>query len=342
MPEAVRLYRQAADRGHSFAQNNLGVCYEKGQGVPQNLSEAVRWVRKSAEQGNALAQCNLGIYLFEGRGTQKNVNEAVDWFRKAAAQDNAAAQNWLGFCYARGEGVPQNYFEAVKWYRLAADQGNAYAQNNLSWRYENGEGVPKDLSQAVDWCRKAAAQGHEDAKARLPQLETQWRHAILDAASQPSPTPAPQSGRKFALYRPEHTQGERLLLILGWTCLLLSILFLFFGIIRNIEIGLMDAAIVAFILGLWMFFGPILRKQLFLLNRVKTWTPSKQPWRFFYEMWEGLECLSSFMMVVMPILMLIVAFSTEDGAGLLAIEVFLLPMCIYHIWWRRWWKHLNA
>ncbi|MDO5153637.1 MAG: 4Fe-4S binding protein [Eubacteriales bacterium] len=178
MSEAVKLYRQAAEHGHSFAQNNLGICYEFGRGVSPNILEAVRWIRQSAGQGNAVAQCNLGWYLFNGKGIEKNVNEAADWFRKAAVQGNARAQNCLGICYARGEGVPQDYFEATKWYRLAADQGEAYAQNNLSWRYENGEGVPKDLAQAVDWCRKAAAQGHEEAIARLPQLEAQLKQAL--------------------------------------------------------------------------------------------------------------------------------------------------------------------
>lgn len=335
MSEAVKLYHQAADRGHSMAQNNLGVCYENGKGVSPNILEAIKWYRRSAEQGNADAQYNMGRVLFNGKGVEKNIHEAADWFRKAAEQGCADAQNWLGVCYAQGEGVPQNYFEAVKWYRLSANQGNAYAQNNLSWRYELGQGVQKDLAQAVDWCRKAAAQELEEAKARLPQLEAQLRHAASKH----------RSGRKFALYRPEHTQRERQLLILGWTCLLLSGITLFFGIVENITSGGIDplrAVLVTVIFGGWMIYGPVLRKQLFLLNRIKTWTPSKQPWKFFYEIWEALECMPSFTMVLMPVLMLIISFSGENGTEDLWCEVLLLPISIYHIWWRMWWKHLNV
>ena len=47
--------------GCAPAQNNLGVCYESGAGVPKDTAQAVVWYRKAAEQGLARAQCNLGI-----------------------------------------------------------------------------------------------------------------------------------------------------------------------------------------------------------------------------------------------------------------------------------------
>ena len=34
-----------------MAQYCLGLCYEKGKGVPQSNEEAVKWYRKAAEQG---------------------------------------------------------------------------------------------------------------------------------------------------------------------------------------------------------------------------------------------------------------------------------------------------
>ena len=38
--EAVKWYRLAADQGDASAQFNLGVMYDKGQGVPQDYAEA--------------------------------------------------------------------------------------------------------------------------------------------------------------------------------------------------------------------------------------------------------------------------------------------------------------
>jgi TPR repeat protein len=42
---ALRLIRPLADKGNADAQYNLGVLYEKGQGVPQDYAEAMKWYR---------------------------------------------------------------------------------------------------------------------------------------------------------------------------------------------------------------------------------------------------------------------------------------------------------
>ena len=38
--------------GFAYAQYNLGVMYDNGQGVQQDYKEAVKWYRKAAEQGH--------------------------------------------------------------------------------------------------------------------------------------------------------------------------------------------------------------------------------------------------------------------------------------------------
>ena len=43
--EAVRLYRQATDRGFAEAPSNLGLMVEIGLGFKQDFGEAVRWFR---------------------------------------------------------------------------------------------------------------------------------------------------------------------------------------------------------------------------------------------------------------------------------------------------------
>ena len=57
--QAVAWYRKAANQGLAVAQNNLGVMYMKGQGVPRDAQQAVAWFRKAAEQGLASARINL-------------------------------------------------------------------------------------------------------------------------------------------------------------------------------------------------------------------------------------------------------------------------------------------
>ena len=169
--KAIAYFKQAAEQGYAKAQNHLGFCYEKGQGIAQDYYEAVKWYRKAAEQGYAKAQTNLGLCYAKGQGVAQDYYEAAKWYRKAAEQGYAKAQTNLGFCYAKGQGVAQDSYEAVKWYRKAAEQGFASAQFNLGLRYAEGRGVAQDYYEAAKWYRKAAEQGHTKAKAALERLK---------------------------------------------------------------------------------------------------------------------------------------------------------------------------
>jgi len=48
----VRLFRQAAERGHGDAQYWLGQAYCLGKGTGQDISEGLKWLMKAADQGN--------------------------------------------------------------------------------------------------------------------------------------------------------------------------------------------------------------------------------------------------------------------------------------------------
>ena len=163
----VRLLKPIAEQGNAKAQYNLGIMYDKGQGVPKDDTEAGKWFRKAAEQGNAFAQVNLGFKYAKGQGVPKDDTEAVKWFRKAAEQGIPKAQFNLGIMYEKGQGVPKDYAEAVKWHRRAAAQGHAKAQYNLGFLYAKGQGVPKDDTEAAKRWRKAAELGYARAQYNL-------------------------------------------------------------------------------------------------------------------------------------------------------------------------------
>src|SRR5258706_4627272 len=82
---AQLLWRPLAEQGVARAQNNLGVMYESGKGVPQDLNEAVKWYRLAAEQGYAGAQNNLGLIYALGRGAPRDPVLAYMWFSLAAS-----------------------------------------------------------------------------------------------------------------------------------------------------------------------------------------------------------------------------------------------------------------
>ena len=117
---AVATWTIGANKGDAKAQNNLGLMYAQGLGVPHDDKEAVSWFRKAAEEGYAEAQDNLGAMYANGRGVSQDYKQAAVWFRKAAEKESARAQIHLASLYEKGLGVPQDYAEARKWYGLAA------------------------------------------------------------------------------------------------------------------------------------------------------------------------------------------------------------------------------
>ena len=53
--QAIVKYRQAAEQGNSFGQNNLGDMYEYGKGVEKDCKKALYWYGKAAKQGHPRA-----------------------------------------------------------------------------------------------------------------------------------------------------------------------------------------------------------------------------------------------------------------------------------------------
>lgn len=167
--EAAKLWKMAAEQGDAEAQDNLGSCYEYGNGVAQDYAEAYKWYSKAAEQGNANAQYDLGFCYEYGNGVAQDYTEAYKWYKEAAEQGHDLAQCDLGGFYYNGKGVVQDYGEACKWYRKAAEQGNMYAQYNIGICYEYGRGVEQNFDEAEKWNQKAAEQGYEMAIQRRPR-----------------------------------------------------------------------------------------------------------------------------------------------------------------------------
>jgi TPR repeat protein len=167
LPEAFEKFKKAAELGDSWAQNDVGYCYEKGKGVEKNDVESVSWYRLAAEQGNAYAQCNLGLCYESGRGVSKDLLEARKWYRRGADQGYPASQYNLARCYYHARGVAKDRAEAANWYRKAAEQGHAQAANYLGNCYYEGQGVKKDLAEAFKWYRKGAELGDTEAQYNL-------------------------------------------------------------------------------------------------------------------------------------------------------------------------------
>ena len=88
------MYRKAANQGDCYAQGSLGVMYDRGHGVTQDLREAFKWYRKAANQGYANVQSLLGHMYAVGRGVMHDDIMAYVWFNVAAMnKDDDAIEN---------------------------------------------------------------------------------------------------------------------------------------------------------------------------------------------------------------------------------------------------------
>ena len=94
-----------------------------------DFATALREWTPLAEQGDATAQNNLGLMFATGQGVPQDDAEAVKWYRLAAGQGDAKAQFNLGYMYANGYGVPQDYITAHMWFNLAAANGDPKASS---------------------------------------------------------------------------------------------------------------------------------------------------------------------------------------------------------------------
>ncbi len=75
--------------------NNLGTCYQDGEGTHQDYDKAFYWYKKSAEEGCTIAMFNLAESYRKGEGTQVDLNEAIAWYNKSAEEGNEDAKNAL-------------------------------------------------------------------------------------------------------------------------------------------------------------------------------------------------------------------------------------------------------
>ena len=194
--EGVRWYTRATEARNppAAAYYNLASCYYRGDGVLKNFPDAVRLYRIAAEMGHALAQYMLGQCLQCGEGVPYNPVEAFKWMKHAADAGQADAQRTVGYALRNGLGVPEDKAAGIVYYRRAAHQGDATAMYNLGLCYKNGDCVPRDMPQAFAWYTRARDAGEPSAAKALaeiaPHLIPAQRAEVDQLLAAPLPRPA--------------------------------------------------------------------------------------------------------------------------------------------------------
>lgn len=180
LPNALRLYQEAAEAGCAAALYTLGIRYEHGEGVEQDIALATELITKAAELGHAMAQYNLSMRYAVGEGVEEDSDKDIFWCLKAAAGGSAEAQNVIGLRYASGKGLEKDYSKAIMWYKKAIAQNLAEAKFNLAEIYNNCDAEALDVVTAINLYKNAASQGHLESKYMLgstyKSLATSLKH----------------------------------------------------------------------------------------------------------------------------------------------------------------------
>jgi TPR repeat protein/CRP-like cAMP-binding protein len=165
-----QFFQLAQERDTAEAHHWLGIRYQTGDGVPQDLAKAVRHFEISAAAGSVDAQFSLACRHLNGEGTTRSVNEGIRLLTLAADQGHPDAQNALATRFFTGNGVAQDTSRAIKYFRMAADGLQRVAAYNLATCYYNGDGIEQDYALAVQYYRQAADAGLPKAQLLLAEL----------------------------------------------------------------------------------------------------------------------------------------------------------------------------
>ena len=69
-------YKLVAYNGFAEAQHNVAVCYEYGEGVPQNYKIAAKWYQLACKNELKIAMYKMGMLYARGLGVERDKNKA--------------------------------------------------------------------------------------------------------------------------------------------------------------------------------------------------------------------------------------------------------------------------
>ena len=188
-PRAVRLYREAAQKGHPVAAGFVGLRTYEGEGVEKDAAEGKRLaaealpaVRAEAAKGDPAAMWCLAELYKKGIAVDKDGKQAFHWCARAAGKGHKGAMESLGHMHRNGVVGTRDEAEAVRWYRRAAEEGHASSMGWMGAMCRDGRGVARDDAEAARWFRKGADKGDSSAMCCLGAMCRDGRGVERDDA----------------------------------------------------------------------------------------------------------------------------------------------------------------
>jgi len=183
---ARKIWQALAKRGNAEASFNLGILYEDGLGVSQNLAEALLHYKTAAIGGSFKAQYRLGLLYFTGKIVPLDKVKAKRWLTRAAVggdrdsidmleilSNTSSSERDRRFLLAETAYASGDYLQAANIWQQLADDNDIISRTRLAWFYEKGLGVKRNIKHAAKLFRQSAIDGDADAQYALSvMLET--------------------------------------------------------------------------------------------------------------------------------------------------------------------------
>lgn len=190
-------FEDACKSGDKTSCSNLGVMYQNGWGIKQDISKGESFLYSACEAGDELG-CDLigekeyadvgfwlpkggdlqeyidccengiangcsavGLYYRSGfQGIDKDETKAKNYFQKACDDGNANGCFNLGTMYLKGDVVKQDYSKTIQLYKKACENNEFRACFSLGDMYSQGIGTEQNQSQAKEYYKKSCEQVH--------------------------------------------------------------------------------------------------------------------------------------------------------------------------------------
>ena len=171
---AVRQLKERAGKD-AQAAGLYGICLKDGFGVQRSIPEARKLFLQAAGKGDALGQFWGGWFLLRGEGGPADPVKGVDLLESAAVQGLSDAMLLLSRIYLEGYVVNgkviirEDHPLALRYLRRAAAGGNRQAALAIGDWYLKGGPVQPDVRRAIEWFKQA--QGVPGAASALAEAQ---------------------------------------------------------------------------------------------------------------------------------------------------------------------------
>jgi TPR repeat protein len=181
--KAFKLFHQSAKQGTlPEACLQVGMCYEVGLGVGQNVPKSLKYYRKAADGGHVEAMYRLGSYLMNHRRAEVMDKEGEYYIRQAARANHVKALHELGLALVKGAFTEQEKIGAFKMFEKAAELGYAPAQFEIAQCFEYGWiGCDQCEQESLTWYLASATQGYGPAELALSRWYKGGHDTVLAA-----------------------------------------------------------------------------------------------------------------------------------------------------------------